>query len=149
MLTPGTSIGAFDEPFEQAPPGVDGTAAAAQDQAAVRDLPQAWMTHYNGGDAAKVASLYAEDAFYLSAHVLARGREQIREYWGRGIAAGGHVDRIEPIFVSVSGTLGYFVGRYEATNAGVTVDGRLLIVVRKEDGVCIAAHETVVRDQPE
>lgn len=120
------------------------------DEQAVKDLPQAWLTHYNAGDAASVAKLYADDAFYLSAHVLARGRQQIQAYWERGIAVGGHLDKVEPIFVSVVGSLGYFVGRYQATNAGVTVDGRLLIVVKKLDGVWrIVAHETVVRDQPE
>lgn len=131
----------------QAPQGGD---VAGGEEPAVRDLPQAWMTHYNAGDAVRVASLYTDDAYYLSAHVLAHGRQQIHAYWERGIAAGGHLDKIEPVFVSVTGTVGYFVGRYWATNAGVTVDGRVLIVVRKVDGAWrIAAHQTVVRDQPE
>lgn len=46
-------------------------------------------------------------------------------------------------------SLGYWIGTCQGTNAGVTVDGRLLIVVRLIDSRrLIAAHQTVVRDQP-
>jgi hypothetical protein len=45
--------------------------------------------------------------------------------------------------------LGYTAGTYQATNAGVTVDGRVLLVFKRVNGRwLIAAHETVVRDQP-
>jgi hypothetical protein len=66
-----------------------------------------------------------------------------------GIMAGGHIDMIKPVAVFHSGNLGYSVGTYQATNAGITVDGRILIVVKKVGGKWLmAAHETVVRDQP-
>ena len=32
-------------------------------------------------DAAKVVSLYSDDGYYLSAHILAHGREAILAYW--------------------------------------------------------------------
>ena len=41
-----------------------------------------------------MAALYSEDGYYLSAHILAHGREAIEAYWRRGILAGGHVDFI-------------------------------------------------------
>jgi ketosteroid isomerase-like protein len=139
-----TFYAAADDPKPTEPPR-----SASRDEAAIRALAEAWRTHYNAGDANQVAELYAEDAYYLSAHVLAHGRDQIRAYWQRGIAAGGHIDWIEPLLVHHSGSLGYAVGRYQATNAGVTVDGRILIVVKKSKGKWrMAAHETVVRDQP-
>lgn len=108
-----------------------------------------WKTAYNAGDAAKVAALYTDDGYYLSAHILAHGRKEIEAYWRRGIAAGGHIDFIKPLKTFCSGELGYSAGTDQATNAGVAVDGRVLLVFRKVGGKWrIAAHETVVRDQP-
>ena len=119
------------------------------DDVAIAGVAEDWRSAYNRGDAAGVASLYSEDGYYLSAHILAHGRGAIEAYWRRGIAAGGHVDFIKPLTVFASGDLGYSAGTYQATNAGVTVDGRVLLVFRKIDGKwLIAAHETVVRDQP-
>ena len=59
------------------------------DEAAIRRIPEAWILLYNSGDAAKVAALYSEDGYYLSAHILAHGRKAIQAYWERGIKAGG------------------------------------------------------------
>ncbi len=122
---------------------------AATARAAIHGIAEAWRTLYNAGRAGDVAALYAEDGYYLSAHVLAHGRAAIQAYWERGIAAGGHVDSITQLEVFHTDSLGYWIGTYQATNAGVTVDGRLLIVVKLVDGRwSIAAHQTVVRDQP-
>ena len=41
------------------------------DEAAIRQIPEDWIRFYNTGDAAKVAALYTEDGYYLSAHILA------------------------------------------------------------------------------
>jgi len=131
------------------PQAVPPLAAASPDSQAIGGIAEAWMNAYNSGDAAKTAALYADDGYYLSAHILAHGRAAIEAYWKRGIAAGGHIDLIKPLKVFASGELGYCAGVYQATNAGVTVDGRILLVFRKMDGKwLIAAHETVVRDQP-
>ena len=119
------------------------------DRQATDRIAEDWKDAYNAGDAAKVAALYTEDGYYLSAHILAHGRKEIEAYWRRGILAGGHVDFIQPLTVFASGELGYTAGTYQATNAGVTVDGRILLVFKKINGKwLIAAHETVVRDQP-
>lgn len=119
------------------------------DEADIRQVSEDWIKFYNAGDAARVAGLYTEDAYYLSAHILAHGRQEIQAYWERGIKAGGHIDSIKPVTLYYTGDLAYCVGTYQATNAGVTVDGRILIVLRKVDGKWLmAAHETVVRDQP-
>ena len=119
------------------------------DEAAIWQISEDWVRFYNTGDAAKVAALYTEDGYYLSAHILAHGKQAIEAYWARGIKAGGHMDFIKPLTVYYSGDLAYCAGTYQATNAGVTVDGRILIVLKKVNGKwLIAAHETVVRDQP-
>jgi uncharacterized protein (TIGR02246 family) len=119
------------------------------DEVAIRRISADWIRFYNAGDAARVAELYTEDGYYLSAHILAHGRAAIQAYWERGIKAGGHIDFIKVLTLSYARDLGYCAGTYQATNAGVTVDGRILIVVRKVNGRWLmAAHETVVRDQP-
>ncbi len=119
------------------------------DEAAIRQISDDWIRFYNAGDAAKVAALYTDDGYYLSAHILAHGRPAIEAYWERGIKAGGHMDFIKPLTLYYTGDLAYSAGTYQATNAGVTVDGRILIVLRKvNDHWLMAAHETVVRDQP-
>jgi uncharacterized protein (TIGR02246 family) len=119
------------------------------DEAAIRQVSEDWISFYNAGDAARVTALYSDDGYYLSAHILAHGRQAIQAYWERGIKAGGHLDFIKPLTIYFTGDLAYCAGVYQATNAGVTVDGRILIVLRKVNGQWLmAAHETVVRDQP-
>jgi ketosteroid isomerase-like protein len=119
------------------------------DEAEIRQVSENWIKFYNAGDAAKVAALYTEDGYYLSAHILAHGRQAIQSYWENGIKAGGHIDFMKPLAVYHNGDLAYFAGVYQATNAGVTVDGRILIVLKKVNARWqMAAHETVVRDQP-
>ena len=121
----------------------------AKKDSGIPDIAEQWRVLYNAGDASKVAALYTEDGYYLSAHILAHGRNAIQAYWERGIKAGGHIDFIKPLEVFSSGDLGYAAGIYQATNAGVTVDGRVLLVFKRIGGKwMIAAHETVVRDQP-
>ncbi len=121
----------------------------SNDEAAIRQISEDWIRFYNAGDAAKVAALYMDDGYYLSAHILAHGRQAIEAYWERGIKAGGHIDFIKPLTIYCTGDLAYSAGTYQATNAGVTVDSRILIVLRKVSGKWLmAAHETVVRDQP-
>ena len=123
--------------------------ASAADDATFRGVAQAWKDAYNAGDAARVASLYAEDGQYLSAHVAARGREAIQAYFQRGIAAGGHLDAVTVLESGSDGSLAYAAGTYAADNAGQKVDGRILLVLRRcGDAWLVVAHEVVVRDQP-
>jgi ketosteroid isomerase-like protein len=122
---------------------------AAPTEQELRALAEAWRTSYNAKDAAAVAALYAPDAYYVSAHVVARGRSEIQAYFQRGIDAGGHIDAIELISSGRSCDLAYWVGTYEATNAGQKVRGRNVVVVRKVGASWLmSAHETVVADQP-
>ena len=51
-------------------------------------IAENWIQSYNAGSASRVAQLYTDDGYYVSAHVLAHGREAIRTYWERGIKAG-------------------------------------------------------------
>ena len=124
----------------------DGAAFVEQ---ALRRVAADWQAAYNAKDAAAVASLYTPDAYYVSAHVVAHGRQEIQAYFQRGIDAGGHIDAIQILSSSRSSDLAYWVGTYEATNAGQKVRGRNVVVVRQvTDRWLIVAHESVVSDQP-
>jgi uncharacterized protein (TIGR02246 family) len=109
----------------------------------------AWKAAYNAKDAAGVASLYAPDAYYVSAHVVAHGRREIQAYFQRGIDASGHLDAVALMSSGRSADLAYWVGTYEATNAGRKVRGRNVVVARKLEGtLLIVAHQSVEADQP-
>ena len=116
---------------------------------ALRQVAEDWRIAYNAKDAAAVASLYAPDAYYVSAHVVAHGRAEIQAYFQRGIHAGGSIDAIRILSSGQSGDLAYWVGTYEATNAGQKVRGRNVVALRKvRDKWLMVAHESVVADQP-
>ena len=128
-------------------PGAE--AAVASLEVELRSLAEAWRSSYNAKDAAAVASRYSTDGYYISSHVIARGRAEIQAYFQRGIDAGGHIDSIELLASARSGDLAYWVGTYEATNAGQKVKGRNVVVVRKVGNEwLIVAHESAVADQP-
>jgi ketosteroid isomerase-like protein len=128
-------------------PGAE--AAVASLEVELRSLAEAWRSSYNAKDAAAVASRYSPDAYYVSSHVIARGRAEIQAYFQRGIDAGGRIDSIDVLASARSGDLAYWVGTYEATNAGQKVRGRNVVVVRKVGNEwLIVAHESAVADQP-
>lgn len=107
-----------------------------------------WRQAYNSGDAKQLASLYTEDAVYLSSHVeglVAEGRDRVIANFQKGASGGGHIEAIEIISVSVSCNLASLHCRYQATNSDVTVVGRNLLVLRRVGGEwLIATHMTVV-----
>jgi ketosteroid isomerase-like protein len=109
---------------------------------------EAWKNAYNSGDAKNLRSLYSEDAKYLSSHVPgleALGRENVITNFQKGISTGGHIDNIKIISFERSGNIAYLLTQYQATNAGQTVSGRNLLVLRKvKRQWLIAVHMTIV-----
>jgi ketosteroid isomerase-like protein len=105
---------------------------------------------YNRNDTAALAALYAEEAYYISPHVpdlIIRGRNTIKENWQRGITSGGHIDTVEILSGGSSCNLAYIISRYEATNNGVKVNGRNVLIMKRIDGKwLITAHASVVKD---
>ncbi len=105
---------------------------------------------YNSGNAAKVAALYTEDAYYLTQHFVSgfvHPRSQIEAYIQRGVDARYHVDTIKVVRLECSVALAYIVARYEATNTGQKVFGVNIIVLKKVQGNwLIVAHESAVPD---
>jgi uncharacterized protein (TIGR02246 family) len=117
---------------------------------AARQIADQWKNGYNNGDAAKVASLYTEDAYYLTQHFvtgIVQGRANIRAYVQRGVDARYHIDSIQIISTDCSGDLAYTVDRYETTNAGQKAFGVNLVVVKRiGNNWRIVAHESAVPD---
>lgn len=132
------------------------TAAAWSQPAAGQDsltktfgqATEKWRQAYNRGDAQGLARLYTKDGVYLSSHVeglVADGRDKVVANFLRGAQGGGHIDAIEIVSLSVSCDLAALHCRYQATNSGVTVQGRNLLVLRRVgDQWLIATHMTVV-----
>jgi len=122
--------------------------AAPHEESAIRQIAEEWKVGYNTGNAAKVASLYADDAYYLTQHFvtgIVHGRADIRAYVQCGVDAGYHIDSIQIIRTDCSGDLAYAVGRYESTNAGQKAFGVNVVVLKKTRGRwLIVAHESAV-----
>lgn len=131
-------------------PGCAGTAYyAAPDTTVGRvpDVARQWMEAYNSGDASRVAALYTDDAWYLSAHIEAHGRAAVRAYFERGIRAGGHLNNIRVLDEQYDARMAFVTATYEANNAGQLVNGRNVLVFRNVNGRwLIAAHTSVVAD---
>jgi ketosteroid isomerase-like protein len=108
----------------------------------------AWKDAYNSGDAQNLVPLYTEDARYVSGHVAgleAIGRDKLIANFQNGISGGGHIDEIDILTMQVSCDLATLLCRYQATNSGVTVNGRNLLVLKKVNGQwLIVLHMTVV-----
>lgn len=108
----------------------------------------AWIKGYNSKDANNLTGLYAEDAVYISGHVTGLeldGRNKVIEYFQKGINGGGHIDKIEILSIHFSGDMAALLCKYQATNSGVTVVGRNLLVMKKINGKwLISIHMTVV-----
>lgn len=107
-----------------------------------------WKEAYNSKDAANLVPLYTPDAQYISSHVsglVANGREKLIANFQNGMKMGGHIDLVEIIRMDVSCGLATLLCKYQATNSGVTVTGRNLLILKKVGGEwLIVLHMTVV-----
>jgi uncharacterized protein (TIGR02246 family) len=123
---------------------------APDDAEALKQVSQDWKNGYNNGEAAKVAGLYTEDAYYLTQHIvtgIVHGRREIQAYVQRGADAHYHLDDIQVISLHCSNNFAYTVTRYESTNNGQKAIGVNLVVLRKiANRWLIVAHESAVPD---
>jgi ketosteroid isomerase-like protein len=120
------------------------------DDQAIQTISEAWKERYNRGDAAQVASLYSEDAYYLTQHFVSGvvyPREQIQAYVQRGVDAHYRVDSIDVLHSYCSGDFAYTITRYRSTNGRQKAMGVNLVVLRRIAGKwVIVAHESAVPD---
>ncbi|HEY1112362.1 MAG TPA: DUF4440 domain-containing protein [Chitinophagaceae bacterium] len=114
----------------------------------IRRNVERWQQAYNSKDGQQLAPLYTEDAVYISSHVeglVAEGRDKVIANFQRGMSGGGHIDAIEIVSMDASCDLVSLHCRYQATNSGVTVSGRNLLVLKRVNNQwLIARHMTVV-----
>ncbi len=107
-----------------------------------------WKQAYNSLNAQNLVALYSEDAQYISSHVaglVEYGRNDLITNFQNGMNMGGKIDSVEILRMDVSGNLATLLCKYQATNAGVTVIGRNLLVLKKIKGKwLITIHMTVV-----
>jgi ketosteroid isomerase-like protein len=107
-----------------------------------------WKQAYNSLNAQNLIALYSEDAQYISSHVaglVENGRNDLITNFQNGMNMGGKIDSVEILRMDVSGNLATLLCKYQATNAGVTVIGRNLLVLKKIKGKwLITIHMTVV-----
>lgn len=120
------------------------------DDEALRQISRDWKEGYNSGNASKVASLYADDAYYLTQHFatgILHGRAAMQAYVQRGVDAHYQIDKIDVVMTECHGDFAYTVTRYESTNASQKAFGVNLVVLRKIAGKwLIVAHESAVPD---
>ena len=111
---------------------------------------QEFIVAYNSNDTTTLSSLYASDAEYVSPHVHdlnLRGRSAVIENFARGVATGGHLDSVTVLSYDFFGDFAYLVCTYDATNSGVTVSGRNILILKKVDGRwLITVHASIIRD---
>jgi ketosteroid isomerase-like protein len=107
-----------------------------------------WKQAYNSLNSQNLIPLYSEDAQYISSHVeglVENGRNDLITNFQNGMNMGGKIDSVEILRMEVSGNLATLLCKYQATNAGVTVIGRNLLVMKKIKGKWfITIHMTVV-----
>ena len=107
-----------------------------------------WRLAYNSKDAQNLVPLYTDNADYISSHVAgleANGRDRLIANFQNGMNMGGHIDSVEILKMNVSCDIATLLCKYTATNSGVTVVGRNLLVMKKIKGIwLIVLHMTVV-----
>lgn len=124
-------------------PGSEPESTAGTDTAGVRQAIEQvdvqWEQAANRGDAAGVAALYTDDAYFLSPNAdIIQGRDAIRNaVQGLIDAKLSNVD-FTSVSVGVNGDLAYEVGRYKlslhpaGTPQPVTDEGKYLIILKKQ-----------------
>ena len=111
---------------------------------------EGWKNGYNSGDPEKVASLYSDDATYLTQHFVSgvvHGRPAIKAYVKKGTDAHYKIDTIKLLASDCSSEFAYAITRYEAVNGDQKAFGLNLVVLQKKhDRWLIVAHESAVPD---
>jgi ketosteroid isomerase-like protein len=93
-----------------------GCAAPAENKSAADETAAAWAAAFNSGDAAKLSSLYAEDAHSTPPGSAAiTGRSAIETYWRRDLGTGGVTTKLTPHDSIGQGDLLHVDGMYEVT----------------------------------
>lgn len=94
----------------------------------LRDYEKFWRA----GDVASLAGIFTEDGFASRPGGWVRGREAIKEAYGR--MAGGDL-KLRALAYAVSDTVGYIVGGYAYGETAATRDnGKFILTLRRKRG---------------
>jgi uncharacterized protein (TIGR02246 family) len=119
--------------------------APAENKAAADEVTAAWATAFDGGDAAAIAALYAEDAHSMPPGAAQiQGRRAIESYWRADIGSGGITTRLVPTGSVAQGDLLNVDGTYEVIGKaeGVALaKGQYQQLWRRIDGQWRVQHE--------
>lgn len=97
------------------------------------NLAPKWAAAFNAKDAAKVASLYAEDAVVLPPNrPTVKGRANIEAHWKSEIQQGLTNMQLNPVASSISGAQGFEVGTTTVTlPGGKTERGKYIAIMKR------------------
>jgi uncharacterized protein (TIGR02246 family) len=107
---------------------------------AIEEGDASFVDAFNNGDAAKVASFYAEDAaLFPPGEQRVDGRQAIQAYWKGAMDAGLSDLSLQVVEVGSDGDLAYEVGRLSVDvpaedGDAKTVEGKYVVVWKREAG---------------
>ena len=112
-----------------------GAAAAGEASADLEALAKAWDEAFNSGDAAKVASMYTEDARVITGSGDVKvGRDEIEALFQSFIDSGFGEHDIGVATAEINGDMGYLTGTWSGVGGdGKDYGGHLANVYERQD----------------
>jgi uncharacterized protein (TIGR02246 family) len=99
------------------------------------NLAPQWQAAFNAKDAAKIASLYAEDAVVMPPNQpIVKGRANIEAHWKGEIQQGGTNMKLNPVESAISGSQAFEVGTSTMTLPGGQTDRGKYVAILKRAG---------------
>lgn len=117
---------------------------------ALNKLAADWAAAFNAKDAAKVASLYAEDAVLMPPNQpMVKGRANIEAHWRGQIQQGGTNLQLTPVESAISGAHAFEVGTSTVTLPGGQKDpGKYAVVLKRVGNDWKIAYDIYNSDAP-
>jgi len=123
----------------------------AQNSAELEAVDRAWAEAFNAADAAKLASLYTDDARLLPPNgPLVQGKAAIEKTFHDMLGSGGVKGTLHGLETMAAGDIGYSTGTYEMTDAqgSVLERGKYIGVFRKVGNEWKYSNDTWNSDTP-
>lgn len=117
---------------------------------ALNTLAAAWAAAFNAKDAAKIASLYADDAVVMPPNQpMVKGRANIEAHWKSEIQQGAANLQLTPVESAISGSQAFEAGTSTMTlPGGQTEVGKYLVVLKRVGNDWKIAYDVYNSDAP-
>ncbi len=117
---------------------------------ALNKLAADWAAAFNAKDAAKIASLYADDAVLMPPNQpMVKGRADIEAHWKGQIQQGGTNLQLTPVESAISGSHAFEVGTSSvALPGGQTDPGKYAVVLKRVGNDWKIAYDIYNSDAP-